>query len=129
MKSLIFTVSIVGFLSYYFFDSYKTDTQPIQLQNTTIIKKDINYINDEDIVLKSEDIVLSTVTQSFDLNKTTTYKITTINDIKVVKILKKLQCLDNEHNTSKTTDDFKLSINFNDIELASLIENNFHESS
>lgn len=128
MKSLIFTVSIIGFLSFYFLDLYTTDIPPIQLQHNTNVQKESDYNSDQDIVLKSEDITLSTVTQSFDLNKTTTYKITAINDIKVVKILRKLQCLDNEHNRSKKTGDTKLSINFNDIELASLIENNFHEA-
>jgi len=127
MKSLIFTVSIIGFLSFYFLDIYTTKTPQVQLHNTTTTQKNIEYNSDEDIVLKSEDITLSTVTQSFDLNRTTTYNITAINDIKVVKILRDLQCLGHEHNTSNKSDNTKLSINFNDIELASLIENNFRE--
>ena len=127
MKSLIFTIAIVGFLSFYFLDIYTTKTPQIQLQNTITTQKNIDYSSDEDIVLKSEDITLSSVTKSFDLNRTTTYSITAINDIKVVKILKELQCLDNEHNSSKKANNTKLSINFNDIELASLIENKFHK--
>ena len=79
MKSLIFTVSIIGFLSFYFLDVYTTDNQLLHLQNTSNAIKKIDYNTNEDIVLKSEDIILSSVTISFDLNKTTTYHIIAIN--------------------------------------------------
>ena len=129
MKSLIFTVSIIAVLTFYFFDIFTDKTAFIHTNNILQTYQKVDYNPDKDIVLKSEDITISTITKKFDVNRTTTYNSVAINDIKVVKILRELHFLDKDKNSTNTKHVSEVYKKFTDIEIASLIKETINAAS